>query len=759
MGRFWGAEGRSKKGPCVSIIHPVFQKQAGRTSLNTKTINRESAGKKGMLSLLILLGECLIAWAVIGGGAPGSARAGGCPSPGSLGIIMLDCPPSTISPPPRGAQEESSSAYFDRSWTLRIRVPQGDWHSAVRSSVADWVGKRLFPHPTTEEKALLNEEIRNLTRTGFPVKAVKESDLIARVRVSPETLNLIADRLKGAVRKGHLSNHLDKVVVTGGGKKENKFAAAQIPVPEDGIVAADLMSRKLYDLSQVPGFSRVDGMMVPAIATRNINFSLPHILTIHTGQKDWARDIRRQIVLLLANLLLDMKNPLSQKIVKDLSERLSRIPWPLMTIQKEANDAYHVEVSPRLLNTLKNILLQSAAVGEVSQNLYGYDAKGQLSTGSLFAPGQALPEFDDFLVHIVPTSTFSGSQIEVDNYGYAATGAIVLNATGNVNNALVAGGLFSVNAATTLGGMNSGVISYSMPFGLYVRTGVDFSAMDYTLGKGISPWGNGANTASLAALGVSGNNYSGDLWTSQALLQSDKSRLVLKETLFMKGFHDIYSQTVQNDRNLVGGILDLSGSRTLESLSLFFDLSDTEYDLSQTSASSSLNPFYSDTPGFQNYLVLNAQVTYSLTPTYSFSVATVDQKYIGGGTLDPMLQATLGGVSNVMALPTAALFGNDIYAGMLSFTRIDRVDIGAFSSSALFDAGEIMGIGSQYSAMGPGVEEIFSTNHFFAKIDAAFPIGALPVGGLGNSITALSGGNIAQGGIPIQLWFSVGLRD
>ncbi len=123
-----------------------------------------------------------------------------------------------------------------------------------------------------------------------------------------------------------------------------------------------------------------------------------------------------------------------------------------------------------------------------------------------------------------------------------------------------------------------------------------------------------------------------------------------------------------------------------------------------------------------------------------------------------MLQATLGGVSNVMALPTASLFGNDLYAGTLTFTRADAFRPGILSSSLFFDAGQVTGIGFQYSAMGPGIEEAFSAPHWFARLDASVPVGALPVSALGSTITAATGGNIGQGGIPLQLWLSTGLR-
>jgi len=701
---------------------------------------------------------CSLALLMLFLSAPKSVRAGGCVSTGSLGDILMNCGSPAVKAPKPVAKKVPSD-HFQKNWILQIRVPQGDWHSAVRSGVAAWVAQRLYPHPTAEEKALLNGAIQNLTRMGFPVEAKKQSDLIARVKVTAETLNRIAARLKKAVRAGHLAYHVSRVMVTGGTGKENRFVAAQIPVPKSGIVASDQMSQKLYDISQVPGFSRADGMMVPAVATRDLTFSLPHILTVHSDQKDWARDIRRQMVLLVANLLIDTKNPLGQKIAETLSERLSRIPWPLLIIQKEKNDAYHVEVPPLLLNTLKNILLQAAALGTVSKDAYLVDRVGQLSTGNLFAPAPATSEYDDFLVHITPVPTFSGSEIEIDNFGYAPTGALVLNAIGNVNNALIAGGLFTVSASTTLGGMNSGMVSASLPIGLYVRTGVDFTAMNYTLGKGISPWGHGTDVAALTALGVSGSNDSGDLWVDQSLAHREDRALVLKETIFLKQFKDTYSPTVQNDRNIVGGILDLSGSRSSGRLSASFDLSGTEYDLSEGGASSPLNPYYTDTPGLQSYIAGNGQIGFAFTPTYSLVLGTVDQQYIGGGTLDPMLQATLGGVSNVMALPTAALFGNDLYVGTLTFTRTDYVDAGVFSTSGFFDMGEVSGVSTNYLAMGPGVEEVFNAQHFFARIDVAAPVGALPVLGLGTSITALSGGNIGQGGIPIQLWLSVGVRD
>ena len=56
------------------------------------------------------------------------------------------------------------------------------------------------------------------------------------------------------------------------------------------------------------------------------------------------------------------------------------------------------------------------------------------------------------------------------------------------------------------------------------------------------------------------------------------------------------------------------------------------------------------------------------------------------------------------------------------------------------------------------MEESVSARHWFARADLAVPIGALPTEILGQTITALTGGNIGQGKIPLQLWLFGGLR-
>ena len=558
-----------------------------------------------------------------------SMAAGGCDP-----LAFAPQGGSCTGSPNAGTARLAEPPTFKNGWRLTLKeTHRNPSDRDVRRQVAAWVAHRLFPHPTALQTRRLQSEVAHLAAKPFPLRRQGTGTLLY-VTITKETLNQIAKNLTRAVNRAASLTRVMRIQTAGGPPRENAFAT-QVLAPLVGAEPAATISDTLYALSQIPGFSRADGLLVP-----------------------------------------DLKNPLDQ--------------------------------------TLR--------------------------------------------VQVTPTPAFAGSQLEVDNYGYAPTGAVVLNATGSALNAGTPGGLLTVTASTAGAGMTSGQVAYSLPRGLSTRVGGDLQAMNYSLDNGLSPWGHGSSAGALAALGVSGDNYSGDLWSTQTLLRHEDRRLTVKELAFAKAYQDTYSPTEQNARVIVGGTLDLSASRTLGKVSLSGDLSDTEYSLSQGAGSSPNNPFYYDTRGFQNYVQGNAQGVYVVSPTYSVTLGTIDQQYIGGGTLDPMLQGTLGGVYTIMALPTAALFGNDMYVGTLTFTRSDLTKKGLFQSSLFFDAGQVTGIGTAYTAMGPGVEESWSLSHYFAKVDIAVPVGALPASALGTTLTALTGGNIGQGGMPLQLWLSAGIR-
>ena len=702
-----------------------------------------------------------------------------CLSTGSLEGSFQGCRP----PSPKTASPVSGRApgtVFTAPIEFTIRVKGHHERQEIRRNIAAYVARRLYPAPAPEESALLSSMVAYLAQRGFDMRSTRIGRKLFRVRVSPKTLNGIASRLSDAVRRGHLSYRVNRAAFYGGTEKENRFVQQNLPIPPGGVVESRTLSGNLYRVSQIPGFARADGIFVPAQQqVRPVKTGLEFV--IHSDKKRWTREIRRLIALYVGERVLDMRDPGARKIVKDIADRMSAVFWQPMKIEIDSGNTYKVWVPRRILNNLRKGILAEARAGATpgaapllsptdpelsTTGIVSAQARDtpfpqepvRPSTGTIFAPQEPAPDFENLFVHITPAPTFSGSQLEVDNYGYAPTGAVVLNATGNVNNAGLAGGLFTVMASTSFGGLNAGTISYSLPLDLVNRVGADMNAMNYTLGLGFSPWGHGANVSQLTALGVSGSNYSGDLWAAQTFIEAPDGRLTLKETVFLKEFQDTYSPTSQNDRSLVGGTLALSGFRNLGPLTGILDLTDTEYDLTQGAGSNPDNPFYNSTQGLQNYLTGDGQLRYQFTPVWSAALGGVLQQSFGAGVIDPMLQATLGGVSNVMALPTASLFGNDLYAGTLTFTRADAFRPGILSSSLFFDAGQVTGIGFQYSAMGPGIEEAFSAPHWFARLDASVPVGALPVSALGSTITAATGGNIGQGGIPLQLWLSTGLR-
>ena len=603
-----------------------------------------------------------------------------CNATGALGTTMGGCQaPQTA---PRKGAGTLKTDLFSAPIRFRIRVTRANWKTSLRRNVASYVAKTLRPHPTKKESALLASTVRFLSATGFPIGAERIGPGLYSVTVDKKTLNRLAKRLARAVASGPLTYRVARATFTGAGEKENRFVEKSLPIPPGGVMDAQKVSDTLYAVGQVPGFARADALFSPAVGVKSVRFDHAVTFSIKGDQAHSLREIRHLITLYVGKRVLDVSTREAQAIVRKVADTASGRWWQPMEIvfgRDKRGRIDLVTVSPETLENLKSALIEMAREGASSKVpgsspdlstsgiLSADDSDTALSaetpqptTGEIFRPSSESPDFENLLVHVQPAPTFAGSQLEVDNYGYAPTGALMLNATGNVNNAGVAGGLFTVMASTSFGGMNSGTLSYSLPIDLRNRVGVDLFAMNYTLGEGFSPWGHGANASQLTALGVSGSNYSGDAWAAQTFVETPSGRLALKETLFLKEFQDTDSQTSQNDRSILGGTLDLSGFKTSGKLTASFDLADTEYDLTQGSGSDPNNPFYNDTQGLQNYITGNGSLRYTLTPVWSVTLGGILQQYFGGGTLDPMLQATLGGVSNVMALPTASLFGNNL---------------------------------------------------------------------------------------------------
>ena len=708
-----------------------------------------------------------------------------CP-PNLQGLSPSTCRPAIPPPAPSPARTLPKFLRFHHGKVYVAKITKANWRRTFRQHVAASVAKRIYPHPTMGEFAILDTTIRFLGNEEMHMKVTRTSPVLYRIRVSRRTLNRIEARLLEAVKKGHLDYRVGAIAYKGGSSAQQKFIKRSIFLPADHIMDSRSLADELYEISQIPGFKRADAIFSAAIHPRDLHFDAAHgyargiRFVIHTASPHWSRIIRRSIVLYVANLLFDMKNPFAQEIALHVARHSEKIFWRPMIVAISSRDTYRVRVPVKLLQNIRNALLDRAQNGEPgalapagkSEEADAEDSGTILdsrpsarSFGDIpvtprsqeIAPPVSGPEFENLLLHITPLPLLSGSQIEVDNYGYAPTGALVPTFSGAINNAGTPGGLLTLNASTSFGGLNSGTLSYSAPLNLTSRAGTDLIAMNYVIGRGYSPWGQGPNAAQQAALGIAGDSYGADLWSQQAITEHPDKTLFVKELIFWKAFQDTYSQTTQNLRQIPGATLDINGFLNRSPLAFSVDLSTTVYDLFQGAGSSPGTGFLTTTPGVRDYTDLSGSMKLSLSKRYALLLSTMDQQG-AGGLLDPMLQATLGGMANVRALPTAALFGNNLDSGSLSFSRSDPTRLGDLSDSLFFDAGEVWGSGGSFAAMGPGLEEFLNASHFYVKMDVAVPVGPLPLASLGPSVPAMSGGNIAQGGIPLQGWLSVAIK-
>lgn len=414
-------------------------------------------------------------------------------------------------------------------------------------------------------------------------------------------------------------------------------------------------------------------------------------------------------------------------------------------------------LAPVLLSTVKPGSALNAR--ELSDNLYALtQVPGIARVDSLITAGSAL-DTDNVTLHVLQTPLYSGSQIEVDNYGYAPTGAVTANITG-VLNGVISGGDQAFTQVSYAGGMVSGQFGYSRFISPYSRYGVDGNLMAYSVGGGIAPMGTYASTQAFAALGVAGDNYGADAWYSHYFKNTPSEKGFVKVTGYDHEYTDTYSSSVQNTRSVPGASLEGLYSKQWGRWGLSLDAVYSAYYLMQGLGSSNLNPFYYDTTGFRSYLTSNDALSYDLTHGFGATLSTSIQQELGGGALDPMLQATLGGMGNLAALPAAALFGDNMYYGQfaVSYTKSFDDNLATVTPSVFFGLGQVVGIGTVYSAAGPGIGAKGTYKDLFASITGSAPVGALPVAVMGNSIPALNGSNINQGQLPLQLWLSAGIH-
>ncbi|MHB8371061.1 MAG: hypothetical protein ACYDBP_15505, partial [Leptospirales bacterium] len=162
-----------------------------------------------------------------------------CNGSGALGATMGGCAKPPASPPSgRGSGISGVRPVFTEPMRFKVATTKPSPEEEIRRNVASWVAKKILPHPTTKESALLSSAIRSLVLTRFPVGVEKIGAALYSVTVDTKTLNQIASDLSRALSSGHLSYRVNRTAVAGGSEKENRFVEKNLPISPDGVADA-----------------------------------------------------------------------------------------------------------------------------------------------------------------------------------------------------------------------------------------------------------------------------------------------------------------------------------------------------------------------------------------------------------------------------------------------------------------------------------------------------------------------------------------
>ncbi|MHB8370768.1 MAG: hypothetical protein ACYDBP_13965, partial [Leptospirales bacterium] len=195
----------------------------------TKIMTR--MGQAAFAGLALLLGMAPPLWA--------ATSSTPCNGSGALGATMGGCAKPPASPPSGpGSGLSRGLPVFSAPMRFRVATTKPSPDSEIRRNVASWVAKKILPHPTTKESALLSSAIRSLVLTRFPVGVEKIGAALYSVTVDTKTLNRIASDLSLALSSGHLSYRVNRTAVAGGSEKENRFVEKNLPISPDGVADA-----------------------------------------------------------------------------------------------------------------------------------------------------------------------------------------------------------------------------------------------------------------------------------------------------------------------------------------------------------------------------------------------------------------------------------------------------------------------------------------------------------------------------------------
>ena len=353
-----------------------------------------------------------------------------CP-PNVKGLSPSTCQPIIPSPSPKTSRSLPAFLRFSHGKIFSVKVTKRNWRRTFRRNVAAIVAKKIYPHPTMEEFAILDTTIRFLGNDEMHLSVIRQSPTLYKIRVSRHMLNRIEERLLAAVKNGHLDYRVGAIAYKGGSPAQRNLLKRFIPLPENRLMDSASLAAELYQISQIPGFKRADAIFSSVIHPKSVPFDSAHgyargiRFVIHTESPHWMRLIRRSILLYVANLVFDMKDPFAQAIALHVARHSENIFWRPMTVTIASQNTYHVLVPVKLLRNIRNALVDSARIGESEPlprkgNLHEASAEdsGSILTtqpspqtfendpvvprSQEIAPPVSGPEFENLLLHISP---------------------------------------------------------------------------------------------------------------------------------------------------------------------------------------------------------------------------------------------------------------------------------------------------------------------------------------------------------------------
>lgn len=487
----------------------------------------------------------------------------------------------------------------------------------------------------------------------------------------------------------------------------------------------------------INGFTFTDKTKIPAPVLQKLISPFLH--------KEISPDTLNSIKTVLTNYYVSKGYTLSKAVIPPQEVQNGIVKIKIVEVKYD-------KITVNNKSRVSNKLIDATVSNLKSGDLFNYDtldtdmsllkAIPGTSVNSFLSPG-SIPGTTDTTVNVDRMPMFN-SILNVNNYGMSYTGQLILNAQGSLNNIFHEGDLFSVNTSSSVG-FNTAMVSYDTILNKYgTHIGASYGATEYNVGTGLNIFSQGINASAAAALGASGYSQIASLWVTQPIIKRQNTDLTSRLDADKYFLSDTYNQSAGavDDRTITAltGSLMYTGTGTtgVTTANLAYEW----YTLQLTGGNPSLNPFGLTTPGTRDIWKTDVTRTQQLPGdgnSFFFNLGGM----FSNGQLDPAMEYTLGGESNLRGYAMAVLFGDSGYDMNAEFRHVVQgVKTGQLMLTAFFDdAGTSLNNVSWLNLMSPGVGANYTYKKWKGNLEVGTPVGNVP--------------SIVGGYSPVQVWFSL----